>query len=134
MEGLNVLKKIFLVRHCSATGQHKDSPLTHKGIKQAYLLANFFHDQNIPIDKIISSPYLRAIESIKPYAQKQQIKIEIDERLKERVLSAEPLDDWFEVLQYSFINTNFKLPGGESSNDAVQRALEVLQAIYHDEK
>lgn len=128
------MKKIYFVRHCSAQGQHKDSPLTYKGIEQAERLAKFFQNENILFDRIISSPYLRAIESIKPYAKEQKVKIEIDDRLKERILSEEPIDDWLEILEQTFENYDFKLSGGESSNEAVQRALELLHEIYYDEK
>lgn len=127
------MKKIFFIRHCLATGQHKDAPLTQKGVKQSYRLAQFFNEQRFPIERIISSPYLRTIDTIKPYAEIQGIKIEIDPRLEERILSAEPLDDWFEMLAYSFTNKDFKLPGGESSAEAMQRALGVLETIFQDQ-
>jgi len=130
---MDSLKRIYLMRHCSAGGQHKDSPLTTEGIRQAQLLAKYFYNLQIPIDKIISSPYLRAIESMKPFAQEKGIKIDIDDRLKERILSEDPVDDWLEILEYSFINYDFKLPGGESSTDAFLRAHQVLEMFYnHD--
>ncbi|MBP1967926.1 2,3-bisphosphoglycerate-dependent phosphoglycerate mutase [Virgibacillus natechei] len=127
------MKKIYFVRHCSADGQHKDSPLTTIGMRQAHLLSNFFSKENIAIDKIISSPYLRAIESIKPFATKSSSEIEIDDRLSERILSDEPIDDWIEVLEQSFNDHNFALPGGESAKDAIQRANTVLESIYSDD-
>jgi len=96
------LKKIYFVRHCSAYGQHKDSPLTKDGIMQSQLLADFFQEQNMTFNQIISSPYLRAVESIKPFAEKMGITIEIDNRLEERILSDEPIEDWLEELEYSF--------------------------------
>jgi len=125
------LKNIYLVRHCSASGQHKDSPLTVEGMRQAQLLSIFFSDRNSPIDKIYSSPYLRAIDSIKTYSQQTGIDIEIDERLQERVLSNEPIDDWLEVLEQSFTDHNYKLSGGESAHEALQRVNELLESIYH---
>lgn len=124
------MKNIYFVRHCSADGQHKDSPLTTIGMRQAHLISNFFSDQDIKIDKIISSPYLRAVESIKPFAEKTRSEIEIDERLKERILSDEPIDDWLEVLELSFNDQYFALPGGESAKDAIQRANMVFDSIY----
>ncbi|MBY7143540.1 histidine phosphatase family protein [Virgibacillus sp. NKC19-3] len=124
------MKNIYFVRHCSADGQHKDSPLTTVGMRQAHLLSSFFSDLNIKVDKIISSPYLRAIESIKPFAEKTNTKIEIDERLKERILSVEPIDDWVEVLEQSFKDQDFALPGGESAKDAIQRINTVFESIY----
>ncbi|MEC5422529.1 histidine phosphatase family protein [Virgibacillus sp. C22-A2] len=127
------MKNIYLVRHCSAYGQHKDSPLTNTGIRQAQHVSRFFSKQDIKVDKIISSPYLRAIESIKPFAQKLEMDIEIDVRLHERILSEEPIDDWLEVLDRSFQEPDFFLPGGESANEAVQRANHVLEMIYTDD-
>ncbi|PAV29441.1 histidine phosphatase family protein [Virgibacillus profundi] len=127
------MKKIYFVRHCTADGQHKDSPLTTIGMRQAHLLSVFFSEQQTKIDKIISSPYLRAIESIKPYAEKENIEIEINDRLKERILSEDPIDDWMEVLEHSFNDHHYSLPGGESANDAILRATPILESIYHDE-
>ncbi|MEN1969415.1 histidine phosphatase family protein [Lentibacillus sp. N15] len=124
------MKRIFLVRHCASDGQHKDSPLTYEGIRQAQVLSTFFDKQNITFDKIISSPYLRAIESIKPYAEQVSTKIEVNENLRERILSEQPIDDWLDVLEHSFADLSFNLPGGESGNDAIKRANSVLETIY----
>lgn len=100
-------------------------------MRQAQLLSIFLSDQNYPIDKIYSSPYLRAIESIKPYSEKVGLKIDIDDRLQERVLSNEPIDDWLEVLEQSFNDHDYKLPGGESANEAFQRVKPLLDSIYN---
>ncbi|MCT2536085.1 histidine phosphatase family protein [Aquibacillus koreensis] len=121
-----------MVRHCNAEGQHKDSPLTKDGIEQSQLLSTFLENNNNLIDRIISSPYLRAIESIRPYALTHNIPIEIDYRLQERLLSQEPIDDWMDVLEESFTNFDFCLPGGESSNDALDRAYKVIEEVLND--
>ncbi|SEQ28166.1 2,3-bisphosphoglycerate-dependent phosphoglycerate mutase [Virgibacillus subterraneus] len=126
------MKNLYLIRHCTADGQHMDSPLTNEGIRQAQLLSDFFTEQNINIDKIISSPYLRAIESIKPYAEQNNIEVKIDDRLKERILSEHPIDDWMDVLEQSFTDLDFNLPGGESSNDTVNRAKLVIESVQSD--
>lgn len=121
------------MRHCSASGQHKDSPLSTEGMRQSQLLSFFLSDRNDPIDKIISSSYLRAIESIKPYANKIGVNIEIDDRLRERILSNEPVDDWLEVLEHSFAHHEYYLPGGESSKEATHRANELFKEINDSE-
>lgn len=131
--GTYSMKNIYFIRHCSAKGQYKDSPLTNKGVRQSYALANFFHEQRIPIDRMISSPYLRAVDSIRPFAQTKKINIDLDERLQERVLSSEPLDDWYEILEHTFHDMDYKLPGGESSHEATNRALVVMKEIIADE-
>ncbi|MFB4169157.1 histidine phosphatase family protein [Virgibacillus sp. JSM 102003] len=127
------MRNLYLIRHCAADGQHSDSPLTNEGIRQAHLLSAFFTEQNINIDKIISSPYLRAVESIKPYAEQNNIEVKVDGRLKERILSEDPIDDWIDVLEQSFTDLDFSLPGGESSNDAVKRVTSVIENIHSED-
>src|SRR5699024_6472975 len=101
------MKNIYLIRHCTAAGQHPDSPLTRDGLRQAVQLKDFFISQNIDCDRIISSPYLRAIDSIRPYAEQIGLPIDVDERLKERILSDRPIDDWLDVLEQSFMTIIF---------------------------
>ncbi|WP_222599315.1 histidine phosphatase family protein [Aquibacillus kalidii] len=131
--GDDVVKRLFLVRHCNAEGQHKDSPLTKDGVRQAMKLANFLEQSSYTFDRIITSPYLRAIESIKPFAERANLTIQVDQRLHERVLSQEPIDDWMDVLEQSFSDFDFALPGGESSNDALSRSIQVVNEVKHDD-
>nr|WP_329808713.1 histidine phosphatase family protein [Lysinibacillus sphaericus] len=62
-------KEIYVVRHCEARGQAAEAQLTEQGEKQAELLVRFF--SNKKIDQIISSPFLRAIQSVEPISQKK---------------------------------------------------------------
>ncbi|MCZ0701914.1 2,3-bisphosphoglycerate-dependent phosphoglycerate mutase [Natronobacillus azotifigens] len=126
------MKELILIRHCQAEGQHKDSPLTNNGVNQARRLAEFLSKKNIKLDRILSSPYMGAVETIKPYADKNHLKVEIDPRLQERILSEEPIDDWFDVLETSFLDMDYRLPGGESSNEAGKRGLQVIDEVLKD--
>ncbi|WP_017472144.1 histidine phosphatase family protein [Amphibacillus jilinensis] len=126
------MKKLILIRHCQAEGQHKDSPLTNNGVNQARRLAEFLNSKGLKLDRIISSPYMRAVETIKPYARQNEIDIETDSRLQERILSDQPVDDWFDVVETSFKDMDYRLPGGESSNDALQRGLQVIKEAMED--
>jgi 2,3-bisphosphoglycerate-dependent phosphoglycerate mutase len=124
-------KSIYLVRHCEAKGQPAESPLTEKGLLQAKDLSEFFY--NIEIDCIISSPYLRAIQSAETISENKNIKIEIDKRLKERVLSIINLPDWFDKLKETFKDMNLKFEGGESSNEAMNRIVNVIHEVLKGE-
>lgn len=128
------MKRIILIRHCHAEGQHIDSPLTKHGVNQAHAVSLFLENRGYEIDRIVSSPYLRAIETIKPFAEKHHLPVEQNDCLQERLLSEEPIDDWIEVLEQSFVDRDFRLPGGESSNDALQRARQILDAVLEDEE
>jgi 2,3-bisphosphoglycerate-dependent phosphoglycerate mutase len=120
-------KTVFVIRHAKATGQAPDAPLTAEGELQAEALAQQFATVNI--DRILSSPYVRAVQSIAPLTRAFALPIETDERLVERVLSPIPLTDWMTALQVSFEDLDCCWEGGESSRVAMQRASAVIDDV-----
>ncbi|WP_280771601.1 histidine phosphatase family protein [Salipaludibacillus daqingensis] len=125
------MKSIYVIRHCEAEGQPPEAALTEKGFKQAIELATFFN--NVKIERIISSPYKRAIQTIQPLAKQLNVEIEINSQLKERVLSADHLPDWFEKLRTTFEDFDLKFKGGESSQEAVIRIMEVIENVFNSD-
>ena len=121
------MKTIYLVRHCSATGQAPNADLTAIGFQQAQDLVSFF--ENKEVEHIISSPYLRTIQSITPTALCKQLKIQTDSRLAERILSDIDLPDWMTQLEKTFSDMDLRLPGGESSREATARGVEVIMQM-----
>jgi 2,3-bisphosphoglycerate-dependent phosphoglycerate mutase len=61
------------------------------------------------------------------------IKIEIDERLKERVLCIIDLPDWLDKLKQTFSDVNLKFEGGESSFEAMNRIVNVIDEVLNGE-
>lgn len=116
--------KLYIVRHCEAEGQAFGAGLTNEGFKQAQELVGFFSNKGI--EKIISSPYKRAVDTITPLAKANRIEIKIDDRLSERVLSTRNLPDWQEKLKQSFTDLDMVMEGGESSKQAMERVLKVV--------
>ncbi|MBD7938911.1 histidine phosphatase family protein [Cytobacillus sp. Sa5YUA1] len=125
------MKEIYIVRHCQATGQSPDAELTITGQQQAEELKVFFHDRQI--DRILSSPFLRAKQTIEPLAEKIGITVEVDERLSERVLSTTSLEDWQDKLKATFDDPDLYFPGGESSRQAMDRISQVIEEIRSSE-
>ncbi|PZD97305.1 histidine phosphatase family protein [Paenibacillus sambharensis] len=121
------MKEIYLIRHCKAAGQEPEAVLTGEGVQQAEQLAAFFG--GLPIDYIVSSPFTRAIATIKPLANIRQLEIHLDERLAERVLSSENLADWMEQLEATYEDLDKRLPGGETSREAMQRGVSVVEEV-----
>ncbi|MFA9559270.1 histidine phosphatase family protein [Evansella sp. AB-rgal1] len=125
------MQKIYIVRHCQAEGQPPESLLTEDGVQQSFALVKLF--SKIQIDRIITSPFQRAIDSIKPLSEDRDMDIDIDPRLSERILSTEDLDDWLEKLERTFENMNIKYVGGESSEEALSRVVSVIDDIVQSE-
>ncbi|SDC00134.1 histidine phosphatase family protein [Shouchella lonarensis] len=123
---------IYLLRHCQASGQEANAPLTNKGYKQATALQHALRD--IHIDSIVASPYRRALDSIAPVAQSKDIAVKEDRRLVERRLSSNPIEDWREKLKATFHDFTLSYPGGESSEQAQIRAMSVLTDIQTEKR
>jgi 2,3-bisphosphoglycerate-dependent phosphoglycerate mutase len=123
------MKKIIVIRHCSATGQERNAELTSVGRDQSNIVAKFLIENHVQIDYIISSPFVRAIDSIRPYALQTNLSIQEDERLAERILSNVPMDDWMQKLEYTFTNIEIAFSGGESTKQATDRAISLIQDV-----
>lgn len=123
------MKKIIVIRHCSATGQERDAELTTDGKKQANNLATFLLEYQPQINHIISSPFVRAIDSIRPYVLQANLSIQEDERLAERILSDVPMDDWMQKLESTFTNIDIAFSGGESTKQATDRAISLIEDV-----
>jgi len=89
---------LLLHRHARAgdrekwEGDDRVRPIDDRGRKQAQALVDAL--SGFAIDRILSSPYLRCIESVEPLAEARGLEIELDERL-----AAHRLDDVPEVLE-----------------------------------
>jgi 2,3-bisphosphoglycerate-dependent phosphoglycerate mutase len=131
--GTEPMQKIVLVRHAAATGQDATAGLTIEGQRQAGMLADLL--LQFQIQRVISSPFVRATESIRPFCSRADLRLETDDRLVERVLSARNLPDWREHLRRSFDDLDYCLEDGESSRTAQARgASAVREALASGER
>lgn len=124
---------IYLVRHAESTGAQPDGPLTEKGHDQARELSVRLAE--LKPNAAFSSPYVRAIDTIRPYCDAIGMKIEAKPDLRERKLK--PHDIWLSNEDYifhtrrSFVDRDHVLPDGESLNATANRAKGALQEIAH---
>ena len=127
------MQKIVLVRHAQAAGQDAGAELTIEGQLQAAILADLL--VQLQIERVISSPFVRATESVRPFCTRAKLALETDDRLVERVLSARVLPDWREHLGRSFDDLDYRLEDGESSRTAQARGVAALgAALASDER
>ena len=127
MEQVMGSKTLYVVRHGQAIGQEPDAPLVAEGRLRAELLADLLEDRGI--DRIVSSPYTRAVDTIGPLARRLGLPVETDDRLVERMLSGSPLRDWEERLRAAFADPDLRLPGGESGRAAQARVRAAVEAV-----
>jgi 2,3-bisphosphoglycerate-dependent phosphoglycerate mutase len=126
-KGEGSVKTVYLVRHASAEGQPIHAQLTEQGRKQALALVDFFKLKDIDI--IYSSPFKRALDTIRPLSDTKKVKIIEDNRLGERVLSTVNFKDWREKLKQSFDDFELVFEGGESHSAGMERAKSFLEDV-----
>lgn len=116
--------RFYLLRHCQASGQEPDATLTAEGVNQAKSIVSQL--TTLSIDGIISSSYLRAIETVTPFSTAAALMVQTDQRLCERILTTEEMPDWRENLEATFRDPTLKFTGGESSKEAAHRMTECV--------
>jgi 2,3-bisphosphoglycerate-dependent phosphoglycerate mutase len=126
------MKTIYIVRHAKADGQPFHASLTLDGEEQAQNLVSFL--EKYPIEAIYSSPYKRALQTIQPFSERKELPIHEDDRLGERILSGKDLPDWKDKLRESFEDFSLAFPGGESNEEAMERAASVIEDIVNSEE
>jgi 2,3-bisphosphoglycerate-dependent phosphoglycerate mutase len=121
------MSRLLLVRHCESSAQHAEAPLTPRGLAQADSLAATL--ASFPIARIVSSPYLRARQTIAPFAARAGLEVELDGRLAERRLSAEPIAEWRDYVRAAFDDPSRRAPGGESGGETLARGRALFEEV-----
>ncbi|OPJ56627.1 2,3-bisphosphoglycerate-dependent phosphoglycerate mutase [Clostridium oryzae] len=91
---------IYFIRHAEPDySVHDDAsrPLTEKGKEDALKVAAYLKDKDI--EAAFSSPYKRAIDTIKLFVDKNNMKVELIEDFRERKVDSCWIDDFIEFSQ-----------------------------------
>lgn len=106
--------------------------LSVTGEKRAEILSNEKELQNI--DVVYTSNCVRTLQTAKYLLEKQNLMVNIDERLDERrvgISNSDIYPDWF-TRQY--LHKDYKTEGGESQIDVVRRMTEAFNEIIDKHK
>ena len=91
--GAGDVDRLYLVRHAKAgdrerwTEDDRLRPLTKKGRRQAEGLVQLF--RRLEVTRIVSSPYLRCVQTVRPLALARGLTIELSEALVEGASTAD---------------------------------------------
>ena len=120
---------IYFVRHAHSTytKEERERPLSEKGWLDAQNITSLLKGEKV--DVVISSPYERAIQTVEGIANANKLSIQLEEDLRERLLSKEPVEDFNDVIQKVWKDWTFAYEGGESNDVAQRRAVICMQSI-----
>ena len=126
------MKSIYLIRHGKASldGTDRERGLTEEGIEHSHQISDILQKIEPKIQKIFSSPLKRAILTIEPFAKTSNFEINVIEDLKEKITGDTAGKDLNAEKKKMWEDFDSKLPGGESSKDATDRALSGLKHVY----
>jgi probable phosphoglycerate mutase len=141
--------KLYFVRHGESianllrefSNNEYKHPLTDKGIEQAHAVARSL--LGMQIEKIYSSPVLRAVQTARILVETLHTPLEITPALREWnvgiyegttdpqgwVLHSQVQEDWFFRKQY-----DHRMPGGESFTEIQKRFLPFIETLVSNEK
>ncbi|MBP3831250.1 MAG: histidine phosphatase family protein [Clostridia bacterium] len=106
--------------------------LSVEGEKRAEILSNEEELQNL--DVIYASNCVRTLQTAKYIIEKQNLKVNIDERFDERRTGKEanlPRKEW---LLNQYLDDNFKTEGGESQREVRERFSEAFEEVINMNK
>jgi 2,3-bisphosphoglycerate-dependent phosphoglycerate mutase len=125
---------LYLLRHAESRPSpdipEREWPLSNRGYRQARLLIDPLGD--LPLDVLYASPYLRARQTIEPFARRRDMTVCLDPRFRERKLTDRWLDDHAGAVEKVWESFNTVLPGGESSAECQRRMIEGVEAARAD--
>ena len=119
---------LYLLRHAESLPSddvaEPDWPLSPRGQSQARALCPIL--SKLGISAIYSSPYPRALETVRPFAELRGKPVQRVDALAERGLTSERLSaqQWTAALARCWSEPRFAWPGGESNWDCRQRVAE----------
>ncbi|MCR2821136.1 histidine phosphatase family protein [Lederbergia panacisoli] len=123
---------LYFVRHAHSTytSDERGRPLSVRGLKDAQLVTDLLKLEKI--ERVISSPYKRAIQTVEGISKWIDKEIRIEEGFKERKLAGVPVEDFNEAIVKVWENPEFSWEGGESNISSQQRGVEITRKILHD--
>jgi 2,3-bisphosphoglycerate-dependent phosphoglycerate mutase len=127
--------EIILVRHATPVppgtpgweDRDDERPLTTDGLRQADELALELDPYGL--SAVYSSPFLRSVQTVTPTAARRLLEVQLIDDLRERQLVPGHRDEWHELMERSWREPDFEVPGGESSRAAQLRGLRALDLL-----
>jgi len=131
------MTEVYFIRHAQSDRTYHDEftrPLTKEGVKDSEMLSEILKDKGIT--HIISSPYVRALQTVEGLAEALDLKIETNEDLRERGAGKWHGDRFFDFIEKQWSDFDYRTEGGESLKEVRERNIKALEGIlkkYKDE-
>jgi 2,3-bisphosphoglycerate-dependent phosphoglycerate mutase len=122
---------VYLLRHAQSSPSQEVPEavwgLSGSGKEQADILAKVL--VRLELDRIFSSPYRRAIDTVTPYCRLTNSTVEIEEDLRERKLKEQFVEDHRSLNKKAWQDFSFALPNCESGHSCQCRIASCISRL-----
>ena len=119
---------LYYVRHAQPDYSVHDDltrPLTEKGMRDCALVTDFLTDKSI--DRVFSSPYKRAVDTVQPFAAQAHLPVTLIDDLRERRIDSVWIDDFESFCKAQWADFDYRYKDGECLREVQERNIEALQ-------
>ncbi len=126
---------VYFVRHAEPNCDNHDDisrELSTKGLLDSLLVTDFLLDKNV--DVVLSSPYKRAIDTVRNFAQSKGLNIGIVHDFRERKVSDGWIDNFEHYCKAQWSDFQYKLKNGECLYEVQKRNITALNFVLNNNK
>lgn len=127
------MTELYFIRHCEPNYDNHDDALrelTPKGQADTRLVTAYL--QGRQIDAVLSSPFKRAVDTVKPFAESVGLPVATIEALRERRVDSGWIGDFDGFTRRQWADFSYKLSDGESLGEVQARMTACLDRILEE--
>lgn len=127
------MTQIYFVRHAEPNYRNHDDvsrELTPRGMADRELVTAFLLDKSI--DAVLSSPYRRAVDTVRHFADTVRLPVIHIPDFREREVADEWIDDFNSFSRRQWADFDYALPGGECLREVQARNIAALQQVLQE--
>lgn len=124
---------IYFIRHAEPNYENHDDltrELSEKGMKDRELVTKFLMDKDIAL--VFSSPYKRAVDTVRHFAELKGLEIHTVKDFRERRIDSGWIEDFTAFCKAQWDDFDYKLSDGETLNEVQKRNIASLNNLLKE--
>lgn len=129
------MTQVYFVRHAEPNYRNHDDTareLTARGLADRMLVTDFLMDKDV--DVVLSSPYRRAVDTVRHFADTVRLPVEHVHDFRERKVDSEWIPDFDAFSKKQWADFDYRLDGGECLREVQERNISALMKVLRDYK
>ena len=121
---------VFFVRHAEPNYNNRDDrlrELSPRGLEDRERVTAFLARKQI--DAVLSSPYKRAVDTVRDFADRYGLSVRTVEDFRERKVDQGWIEDFTGFSRKQWADFSYKRPGGECLQEVQDRNIAALKAV-----